>query len=613
MNKYTYDIYSNNRSNGVINDDDRYDSFYNNGTNNSRGVVGRKDSDRSVRYSGEKRKIEERYRSDRKYSPATKKRQSSTRESSKDDKEDEIPEDEVVVPDTLMDSVEKLRSRKEVKRNAADEDIEKLVVFCFTGKAYSCRTCGLLMTKKSAFKAHLISKSHVFNVIEARTANTYKKTREILDMDLSPDDWFEKNGTARQIIMKQSRVHMKIEREIKKREEENYNRTPSNFYQFKMESRKSVAKKEDTVTITSVIESSVEVKEFGDDRLFGCEFVRSVTSFHCRLCSVNLHAADEVVPHVDSYQHKENYATYTRKNPQYESMQRKQNKELRDIMVDHDGKDIVISESDKAEGSCFLSRLDSTAVRIPTVMNPELKEKEKREMEKKEKEKKEKEKKEKEKKEKEKKEMEKKEKETKEKESKEKEKKEKEKKEKEKKEKEKKEKKENPKEVKEKDKKCVTANSSATKTEKVVTDKKEGSTVSLKSASPKEKEVMINKDKSTLDPPVDKEHSEVESQGSGQKDDGTGESIVQDAKSDTTNTEITEETTVNCETTETTNSPSKEPLASDIKTDSSKGTQGGEGTTSEDFTGETSGDKSTEGNFMDGFEVVDEVKEDTVS
>lgn len=59
----------------------------------------------------------------------------------------DIPDDQVEVPDSLMDSVEKLRQRKEVERNVADEDVDKLVVFCFNGKGYQCLTCGLLLTK----------------------------------------------------------------------------------------------------------------------------------------------------------------------------------------------------------------------------------------------------------------------------------------------------------------------------------------------------------------------------------------------------------------------------------------------------------------------------------
>ena len=48
-----------------------------------------------------------------------------------------------------MDNVEKLRQRKDVERNVADEDIEKLVVFCFNGKGHDCLTCGYMLLKDS--------------------------------------------------------------------------------------------------------------------------------------------------------------------------------------------------------------------------------------------------------------------------------------------------------------------------------------------------------------------------------------------------------------------------------------------------------------------------------
>merc|ERR1712168_695884 len=298
----------------------------------------------------------------------------------------DIPDDEVVVPDSLMDSVEILRQRKEVERNAADEDVQKLVVFCFTGKGYQCRSCGLLLSKESSFVSHLDGKSHVMNVITARTAKKYQGVREVLDIDLSSDDWFEQNEKARAIIMKQSKMHMKAERELKAKEEANFNKTPSNFFGFNMELRKSVAKKDDKVVISSLVESTVEVSDFTGERFFGCEFVRAVTGFHCRLCSINIREAKGVIPHIDSRQHKNNYSAYIKRNADYESSQKEQSQDLFDVMSEHEGKSIVLAESTDVGKSHFLSVLDEELVRIPTVMNPELKKKEKEERERKEKE-----------------------------------------------------------------------------------------------------------------------------------------------------------------------------------------------------------------------------------
>jgi len=386
--------------------DRRYDDFY---ADRNRGppggqnrTGGRYNSNKpwNNRRGGGPPRVGDKRRNDmghNKYTPSKKK----GRDSPSKDKEDkdetkvieeipDIPDEEVVVPDSLMDSVETLRMRSEIERNAADEDVQKLVVFCFTGKGYQCRSCGLLLTKESSFVSHLTGKSHVMNVIDARTAKKYQEVRDILDIDLTPDDWFEKNDAARAIIMKQSKMHMKAEREQKAKAEANFNKTPSNFFDFNMELRKSVIKKEEKVVITSLVESTVEVSDFTGERFFGCEFVRAVTGFHCRLCSINIREAKGVLPHIDSRQHKNNYSAYIKRNPEYEKSQKEQSQELFDVMSQHDAASIVLAESTNVEKSHFLKELDHELVRIPTIMNPELKKKEKEEKEKKEKEEKEK-------------------------------------------------------------------------------------------------------------------------------------------------------------------------------------------------------------------------------
>merc|ERR1712080_146574 len=147
-----------------------------------------------------------------------------------------IPDDEVVVDDSLMANVEKLRNRSgEIERNVVDEDVEKLKVFSFTGKGYHCKTCDILLTKEASFTNHLTSKNHVMKVIDARTAKTYQGTREILEIDLTPDDWFDKSELAHGIIFKQAKEEMKVQYAKKIKEQADFDKTPSNFYKFNME------------------------------------------------------------------------------------------------------------------------------------------------------------------------------------------------------------------------------------------------------------------------------------------------------------------------------------------------------------------------------------------
>lgn len=120
-----------------------------------------------------------------------------------------------------------------------------------------------------AFRNHLMAKGHVMNVIDARSAKKYKETREILDIDLQPDGWYEKSDKARTIILKQAKLIMKMEIEKKKRDLENFNKDPKNFFAVKMSSRKTATMEGDTVRITSFVQSTIDVKEFSNDRFFG--------------------------------------------------------------------------------------------------------------------------------------------------------------------------------------------------------------------------------------------------------------------------------------------------------------------------------------------------------
>lgn len=319
---------------------------------------------------------------------STPRRKDPPKEEPKEEEFPDIPDDEVEVPDTLMDNVERLRQRKEVERNVADEDVDKLMVFCFNGKGYQCLTCGLLLSKDTAFRSHLMAKGHVMNVIDARSAKKYQETRDILDIDLSPDGWYEKSEKAKSIILKQAKLIMKIEMERKKRELENYNKDPRNFFSVNMASRKSATMKGDTVRITSIVESTIDVKEFSKDRFFGCEFVKSVASFQCRLCDMKIHNASEVIVHIDSRVHKNKYQLHLKRNPDYEKTQKEQNKELGTILQEHEGNPVLLSEATSCEDTekekTLLDELDSFLVRVPEILNPPEKEVAKEEEEEKE-------------------------------------------------------------------------------------------------------------------------------------------------------------------------------------------------------------------------------------
>lgn len=314
----------------------------------------------------------------RKTAPAKPEKKEEVREPSPD-----IPDDEVVIPDSLMDAVEKLRQRTDIERNVADEDVQKLLTFSYNGKGYSCNTCGLFLSKEAGFHHHLMGKSHVMNVIDLRTAKKYQPIRDILDIDLAIDDWYEKSEKAREILHKQAKSVMKSQRENERRERENYEKNPGNFFTVKMETKKCATKVGETVTITSLVESTIEVKDFAKDRFFGCEFVKAVTGFQCRLCNIHIKDASGVIPHVDGRVHRNNYQVHLNKNRDYEQIQKEQNKELIEVLTEHEGKDVLLYETKTANELKFLAKVDEDLIREERLLNPpEKKEKEPAESEK---------------------------------------------------------------------------------------------------------------------------------------------------------------------------------------------------------------------------------------
>ena len=107
------------------------------------------------------------------------------------------------------------------------------------------------------------------NVIDARSDKKYQPTRDLLDIDITDDGWFEKSEMAKKMLMKQAKVMMKVDIDKKNRELENYNKDPSNFFAINMASKKCATMTGDVVRITSVVESTIDVKEFSKNRFFG--------------------------------------------------------------------------------------------------------------------------------------------------------------------------------------------------------------------------------------------------------------------------------------------------------------------------------------------------------
>jgi len=284
---------------------------------------------------------------------------------------DDIPDEDVEIPDSLMDGVEKLRQREKVERNTADEDIEKLAVFCYTGKGYKCDTCGgTFFSKEATFKEHLKQKAHVLKVIEARGDKDeakYKQVREILEIKLD-DDWFEQSEISQSLLRNQAKMLMKSQREVEAREKINYNKNPANFFRCEYSARKTAMKKGDQVVFSHLFETTMFVNEFAGERFFGCEFVKAECGFNCRLCNLYIKDSGNVVGHIDSRSHRQQYQNFLKKNPDYEKKQKKQNSELSEALSAEEDKYVVLNETKRPGEKVFLDHAEEMCVRIPDLL-----------------------------------------------------------------------------------------------------------------------------------------------------------------------------------------------------------------------------------------------------
>jgi len=157
--------------------------------------------------------------------------------------------------------------------------------------------------------------------------------------------------------------------------------TQKNFFAVNMASKKSATMTGNTVQITSIVESTIDIKEFSKDRFFGCEFVKCIANFQCRLCDMKIQNASEVLPHIDSRVHRNKYQMHLKRESTYESKQKEQNKELGEILQEHEGQPVLLSESstktveeDDGQGKTLLDEIDTILVRVPEILNPPPKE-----------------------------------------------------------------------------------------------------------------------------------------------------------------------------------------------------------------------------------------------
>merc|ERR550534_1759211 len=124
------------------------------------------------------------------------------------------------------------------------------------------------------------------------------------------------------------------------------------------------------MTFAHLVETTMTVKEFTGERFFGCEFVKAESGFNCRLCEMYIKDHKNVLQHISSKNHKNMYASFLKKNPNYETKQKQQNMDLAEALQIEEGKHVVLHETKPAaEGQkVFLEHCESLCARIPDLL-----------------------------------------------------------------------------------------------------------------------------------------------------------------------------------------------------------------------------------------------------
>ncbi|XP_032221659.2 glutamic acid-rich protein isoform X2 [Nematostella vectensis] len=119
---------------------------------------------------------------------------------------------------------------------------------------------------------------------------------------------------------------------------------------YSCETRKSAVKMGDVVSISSITQAQVSIAGFANgENTQGCEFVKAVSGFNCRLCKTFIMNGADVMKHVKARKHQKNYRQYVIDHPSYEANQIKRNKELSDMLGQSEGQEMLLYEVEDEE------------------------------------------------------------------------------------------------------------------------------------------------------------------------------------------------------------------------------------------------------------------------
>lgn len=231
--------------------------------------------------------------------------------------------------------------------NFLGEDVDSLMISLYDRKRnkYICQECKIICNLPMSFHKHLLGKRHARTVLESRGQEFEDAKFRSFSQGTTPTD---KSGTEEVSTANESDDREKLSVEEVSSPSALHSPGPDfnlDFVKYTCNTRKTAMKEGDVVTISSVTQSRVQIEGFTSGRnMLGCEFVKAVSGFNCRLCKAFIRCGNDVITHIKGKKHQKNYQTYAQEHPQYEDHQLLRNKELEQVLEPKEGEEVVLYE-----------------------------------------------------------------------------------------------------------------------------------------------------------------------------------------------------------------------------------------------------------------------------
>ncbi|KAJ7354958.1 hypothetical protein OS493_029067 [Desmophyllum pertusum] len=222
----------------------------------------------------------------------------ASQEEDKDDQEKGTVKDDIVNPD-LPKSV-----------NFIGEDVDSLMISLFDRQRskYICQECKIICNLPTSFHKHLLGKRHARTVLENQGKEFDMDEFKSFSQGSAPA---EKSETDEMTGCTKSDEREKVgtpEVSSPPPIQSPGVETNLDFVKYTCDTRKTAMKEGDIITISSVTQSRVKIDGFTSGRnMLGCEFVKAVSGFNCRLCKAFIRCGNDVISHIKGKKHQRNY------------------------------------------------------------------------------------------------------------------------------------------------------------------------------------------------------------------------------------------------------------------------------------------------------------------